>query len=58
MIQWLVLLGGLILITIPVAIVRLGGISKIVQSLPDGHLSFTNIESATFINWMIAIVPI
>lgn len=58
MIQWIVLLGGLILVTIPVTIVKLGGWNEIISKLPPGHLSLTNISPVTFINWMIAIIPI
>jgi SSS family solute:Na+ symporter len=58
MIQWIVLLGGLVLVTIPVTIYKLGGPAKIIEALPEGHMSFANIEAATFINWMIAIIPI
>ncbi len=58
MIQWIVLLGGLVLVTIPVAVYQLGGPAKIIEALPEGHMSLANIEPTTFVNWMIAIIPI
>jgi SSS family solute:Na+ symporter len=57
-IQWIVLLVGLIVITIPVAIYKIGGFSVLWEKLPHSHFSLLNIGPATFINWMITIIPI
>ncbi|MBC9794523.1 sodium:solute symporter family protein [Sinomicrobium weinanense] len=56
--QWLLLMGGLICIGIPMAYIKLGGMSVIRESLPDDFLSFTNLTGVQFINWLITIVPI
>jgi solute:Na+ symporter, SSS family len=57
-IQWIILLCGLIFITIPVVLYKIGGIAALRQSLPESHFSLTNIEPITFFNWMITIIPI
>ncbi|RXK85035.1 sodium:solute symporter family protein [Chlorobaculum sp. 24CR] len=57
-VQWIVLLAGLMLVTIPVTLVKIGGFGALVAALPPSHFSLTSIEPATFINWMITIVPI
>jgi solute:Na+ symporter, SSS family len=57
-VQWLILLSGLILVTIPVTLYKLGGLSALRANLPPSHFSLTNIEPVTFINWMITIIPI
>lgn len=57
-VQWVVLLVGLIVVTIPVTIVKLGGLKAIYHALPPEFFSLTNIEPVTFFNWMITIVPI
>ena len=57
-IQWIVLLGGLLLITLPVAISKIGGFAALQSKLPSSFFSFTNISSTKFINWMITIIPI
>lgn len=57
-IQWIILLAGLIIITIPATLVKIGGIETLKNSIPSEHFSLTAIEPATFINWMVTIVPI
>ncbi|MGM0596548.1 MAG: sodium:solute symporter family protein [Myxococcota bacterium] len=57
-IQWIILIIGLIFVTIPAAIYKLGGLSEIKASLPPGYFSLTNITPIKFINWMITIIPI
>lgn len=57
-IQWAILLGGLILVTIPVTVWKLGGVGAIVERLPASHFSLLNIAPVTFINWMVTIIPI
>lgn len=56
--QWMLLMGGLICIGIPLAYVKLGGMEVIRESLPEGFLSFTNLTWVQFINWLVTIVPI
>ncbi|NLE53984.1 MAG: sodium:solute symporter family protein [Lentisphaerae bacterium] len=57
-VQWGVLLGGLLFVMIPVTVYKLGGMSAIYNALPDEFFSLTNISAMTFFNWMITIVPI
>ena len=57
-IQWVILLSGLILVTIPVTVFKLGGFGALRQALPASHFSLTNIKAVTFINWMVTIIPI
>jgi SSS family solute:Na+ symporter len=58
-VQWIILLAGLILVTIPVALWgELGGIDSLRANLPPEFFSLTNIAPVTFVNWMFTIVPI
>ena len=57
-VQWIILISGLILFAIPFAIHEAGGLTAFLNQLPEQHLSFTNIEPITFINWLLTIVPI
>jgi SSS family solute:Na+ symporter len=57
-IQWLILLFGLIAVTIPVALVKIGGWQGLRSALPDDYFTLTHISPVTFINWMVTIIPI
>ncbi len=57
-IQWILLLTGLILVTIPATLIKIGGFSALKEALPVSHFSLTNIDLITFINWMVTIIPI
>lgn len=57
-IQWILLLGGLLFVTIPVVLFKVGGIAALKQNLPPGHFVLTNISAIQFINWMATIIPI
>ncbi len=58
-VQWIILLAGLILVTIPVVLWgELGGIASLRENLPPEFFSLGNIAPVTFINWMFTIVPI
>ena len=57
-VQWIVLLGGLLLVTLPIALSRVGGWSGLKQALPPTHFSLSNISVATALNWLFTIVPI
>ncbi|MGS2740745.1 sodium:solute symporter family protein [Sinomicrobium sp. M5D2P17] len=56
--QWILLMGGLICIGIPMAYIKLGGMSVIRESLPDEFFSFSNLSWVQFVNWLVTIVPI
>jgi SSS family solute:Na+ symporter len=57
-VQWIILVLGLGGLAIPLAIRRVGGWAALRAALPPAFFSLTNIETATFINWMVTIVPI
>ncbi len=57
-IQWIIVILGLTFLAIPAAFFQLGGLSGIRQSLPASHFSLVEIETQTFLNWMVAIIPI
>jgi SSS family solute:Na+ symporter len=57
-IQWIVLLSGLLLLGIPFAYHSIGGWDVIKAALPPSHFSLTNISAVTVINWAFVIIPI
>ncbi len=57
-IQWIILLSGLILVTIPAALIRIGGMPALKEHLPAEFFTLTNISFVQFFNWMITIIPI
>jgi SSS family solute:Na+ symporter len=57
-IQWIVLLAGLILVTIPFTLVKIGGISALKLNLPHEFFTLNNIGWKQVLNWMITIIPI
>ncbi len=57
-VQWIILMGGLVFIGIPVGYFAVGGLSGIREALPASFLSLTNVGWATLFNWAVTIVPI
>ncbi|MDF1558891.1 MAG: sodium:solute symporter family protein [Bacteroidales bacterium] len=57
-IQWIVLMSGLILVGIPIAYVKIGGLEVIINTLPHEYLSLGNVSWQQIVNWMFTIVPI
>lgn len=57
-IQWAILLSGLIAVTIPITLFKIGGISALRETLPPEYFSLGNISPVKFINWMVTIIPI
>lgn len=57
-IQWIILLSGLIAVTIPITLFKIGGISALRETLPPEYFSLGNISPVKFINWMVTIIPI
>lgn len=57
-VQWIILLAGLIFVTIPVTLSNIGGWNAFQSSLPPEFFSLGNIETVTFVNWMVTIIPI
>ena len=56
--QWIILMGGLIFIGIPIAYTKIGGWEAITTILPSNFLHLNNITFVQFFNWFITIVPI
>ncbi|UUV20661.1 sodium:solute symporter family protein [Paenimyroides aestuarii] len=57
-VQWIILLAGLMLVAIPVAYIKLGGMQGILPYLNQDMLSLKNITWQQIINWSVTIIPI
>ncbi|MBR9997547.1 MAG: sodium:solute symporter family protein [Cyclobacteriaceae bacterium] len=57
-IQWIILMGGLIFIGIPMGYLAIGGMEGIRNTLRPEFIALDNISGITFINWMVTIIPI
>ncbi len=57
-VQWMILMGGLIFIGIPMGYRAIGGLAAIEQSLSPSFLSFNNLKWQDLLNWGITIIPI
>lgn len=57
-IQWIILLAGLILIGIPLGYHAIGGMEAIRATLPEDFLKLNNIGWPTILNWAVTIIPI
>lgn len=57
-IQWIILMGGLIFIGIPLGYLAVGGWAQIEATVGPEMLSLQNLSWQTFVNWAITIIPI
>jgi SSS family solute:Na+ symporter len=57
-VQWLVLMGGLVFIGIPLGYHAIGGMEAIRATLPDEFLTLKNVKWQTLVNWGVTIIPI
>ena len=57
-VQWILLMGGLIFVGIPLGYQAVGGWEGISTTLAPEFLSFTNIHWQQFVNWGVTIIPI
>lgn len=57
-IQWIILMGGLIFIGIPISYHAIGGIESIKSTLGPDYLSLSNVSWQELVNWSITIIPI
>ncbi|MFW5793318.1 MAG: sodium:solute symporter family protein, partial [Bacteroidota bacterium] len=57
-VQWILLMGGLIFIGIPLGYSEIGGWEAIKQSVHPELLSLSNISFVQLFNWLITILPI
>lgn len=56
-VQWLIILVGLCGLALPFALLRVGGLEGLRQSLPPGHLRLDQVSWPRFSLWMLTIVP-
>ncbi len=57
-IQWIILMGGLIFIGIPMSYHAIGGWEEISKSVHPGFFSLTNLQWQDIVNWSVTIIPI
>ena len=57
-IQWSILLGGLILVALPMGLDRVGGFGGLREALPPEHFDLLAVAPMTLVNWLVTIVPI
>lgn len=57
-VQWLILMGGLVFIGIPLGYHAIGGMDAIRATLPDEFLKLNNVKWQTLVNWAVTIIPI
>lgn len=57
-VQWIMLMGGLIFIGIPLAYLHVGGYQGIKATLDPSFLNFFNVEWTQLLNWAVTIIPI
>ena len=57
-VQWLILMGGLVFIGIPLGYHAIGGMEAIRATLPEEFLTLKNVEWQTLVNWGVTIIPI
>ena len=57
-VQWILLMGGLVFIGIPIGYHAVGGWEGITTTLAPEFLSFSNIGWQQFVNWGVTIIPI
>lgn len=57
-VQWALLLGGLILVALPLAFARVGGLDGLREALPADHFDLFAVAPMTAVNWIVTIVPI
>jgi SSS family solute:Na+ symporter len=57
-VQWMLLLSGLVFVAIPIALTNVGGWSGLRAALPASYFDITSIRPVTFINWMVSVIPI
>lgn len=56
--QWIILMGGLVFIGIPIGYTAIGGMPAIRETLGPEFLSFRNVPWQTIVNWVVTIIPI
>ncbi|GAA4828907.1 sodium:solute symporter family protein [Algivirga pacifica] len=57
-VQWIILMGGLLFVALPLGYYEVGGWEGLQNTLPKSYFDFQNITWQTFVNWGITIIPI
>lgn len=57
-VQWILLMGGLIFIGLPLSYYAVGGWESIHATLPQEFFSLTNLTWQDLVNWAVTIIPI
>jgi len=57
-IQWIILMGGLIFIGIPMSYFAIGGMEALKSSVHPEFFTFTNVSWQQLVNWGVTIIPI
>ena len=56
--QWILLMGGLVFVGLPVAFFGIGGWETLQTTLPDSYFDLTAVSWQQIVNWFVTIVPI
>ncbi len=57
-IQWILLIGGLLFVGVPLGFIKLGGMDVIRETVSSDFLKFNQISFSQGLNWLLTIVPI
>jgi SSS family solute:Na+ symporter len=57
-VQWAVLLGGLLLVALPLAMHEVGGFGGLRDELPPAHFDLTAVSPGQITSWFVTIIPI
>ena len=57
-VQWILLMGGLVFVALPVCYFGIGGYETLKTSLPASYFSLSSVSWQQIVNWFITIVPI
>lgn len=57
-VQWIILIGGLLFVGVPLGFIKLGGMDVIRETVSSDHLKFNQISLSQGLNWLLTIVPI
>ena len=56
--QWILLMGGLVFVGLPVCYFGIGGWETLQTTLPDSYFDLTAVSWQQIVNWFVTIVPI
>ncbi len=56
--QWILLMGGLIFVALPVCYFGIGGYETLKNTLPQSYFTLSSVSWQQIVNWLVTIVPI